>query len=324
MTGFGAQSFQTSAVAPAARARAWSTAVTALHYRTSFETCVSTPYRGTFKTFAAEDFRVISFDEEQCSFRRDAEHIRADPATDIEILMPIAGGCTVEQFGVEALCKAGQFVLCDASAPFHLIQPRRMFALMLKVSRWEIERRVPDIESICARPVTCAVGVPRLALDLFHSIARESAALDAAAFRTSCHHLMDLFALAIDGCEFGGRSNSSVRAATLKRVKAAICERASNTGLSTRDIAASLGISERYVQSLFQDVGLTVRDYLRTVRLRRARALLSDPLHSRKSITEIAYESGFSSSAHFSSAFRDEYAQTPSDFKATIGRAGRS
>lgn len=322
MTAVG-RTFSTSEVAPEARTQAWCQAVESLHFAMSFEAHVQTPYRGALKSYATADFRLISFDEEQCSFRREPAHIRADPSTDIELVSPTSGECTVEQFGYVADCRAGQFVLLDASAPFRIVQPKRMSALMLKVSRPEIERRFPDVEAICGRPITCLAGLPRLAIDLFQSIERESSSMDNAEFHSSCHHLVDLLALAIEGGQHGSKSNSAVRMATFKRIKFLIREKVFSAEFTARDIAAQLNISERYVQSLFQDSGTTVRDYLRSLRLSRAQEMLSSPRYNRKSITEIAYECGFPSSAYFSTAFREQTMQTPTEYRRSFLRNGK-
>ncbi|MDF5203558.1 helix-turn-helix domain-containing protein, partial [Vibrio parahaemolyticus] len=41
---------------------------------------------------------------------------------------------------------------------------------------------------------------------------------------------------------------------------------------------------------------------------------------SEKSITEIAFESGFKSAAHFSTAFKSVYNMTPKDFRNQVVR----
>ena len=60
-------------------------------------------------------------------------------------------------------------------------------------------------------------------------------------------------------------------------------------------------------------LGYSVNDYVVKARLKKARHLL---LHSDKNISEIAYEVGFSSPAYFSTAFKNHFDMSPSDFKA--------
>lgn len=134
-------------------------------------------------------------------------------------------------------------------------------------------------------------------------------------FRASCSHLLDLLALAVVRRETTSCSNSAVRLATFKRIKAYMRDKACDPNFSISDISTHLSISERYIQALFQDAGTTMRDYLGELRLGRAREMLGSPRYKRKSITEIAFDCGFSSSAYFSTRFRENTQLTPTEYR---------
>lgn len=89
----------------------------------------------------------------------------------------------------------------------------------------------------------------------------------------------------------------------------------SNPDLNANDIAAGLGMSRvqvyRKVKAL---LGYSVNDYVINVRLKKAKHLM---LHSDMNISEIAYEVGFSSPAYFSTAFKNHFEVSPSDFKTS-------
>ncbi len=61
-------------------------------------------------------------------------------------------------------------------------------------------------------------------------------------------------------------------------------------------------------------LGVSVHEYLNDLRLKQAQKLL---IETQMSISEIAYETGFSSPAYFSTAFKNKFNKTPSDFKIT-------
>lgn len=63
--------------------------------------------------------------------------------------------------------------------------------------------------------------------------------------------------------------------------------------------------------------GTTPAQYIIEQRLRRARHLL---LATRRNITEIAYETGFSSHAHLTTVFRTRMAMTPREFRTSQAR----
>lgn len=79
---------------------------------------------------------------------------------------------------------------------------------------------------------------------------------------------------------------------------------------SLDDLAAAAGMSHARLNRLFKIChGATVFDWLRNYRLQRARYFLQNP---QRSITEIAFQCGFSSASHFSQAFKKHFGYSPS------------
>ena len=99
------------------------------------------------------------------------------------------------------------------------------------------------------------------------------------------------------------------------QIKAFIQENYAKPGLSTEDIADHLAITPRYVQMALAPEGLTPTEYLRVCRLEAARRLLSSSAFASHSITEIAFECGFASSAHFSTEFRKRFGRSPRSYR---------
>lgn len=83
--------------------------------------------------------------------------------------------------------------------------------------------------------------------------------------------------------------------------------------LSVRDIAQKLGVSERWLRTLFQQqVGVNPQSILLTKKLDIARNLLES---SASSIVDIAFSSGFQSLRRFNDAFKKQFKQSPSSFR---------
>jgi len=82
---------------------------------------------------------------------------------------------------------------------------------------------------------------------------------------------------------------------------------ARRSDLTPARVAEAEGISERYLQKLFEGSGSSFTHYVRERRLQRASAELSSPAEAHHSISEIAYRNGFNDSAHFSRAFRHRF-----------------
>ena len=99
------------------------------------------------------------------------------------------------------------------------------------------------------------------------------------------------------------------------QIKTFIQENYAKPGLSTEDIANHLEITPRYVQIALASEGLTPSEYLKGCRLQAARRLLSSTALAARSITEIAFQCGFTSSAHFSTEFRKRFGKSPRSFR---------
>ncbi len=82
---------------------------------------------------------------------------------------------------------------------------------------------------------------------------------------------------------------------------------------SIPELAARLGVSSAFFSARFkEESGLTPGDYLRRMRCEKACELLKN---KRLSITEIALESGFSTSQHFSDVFKRYVGVSPRQFR---------
>lgn len=108
---------------------------------------------------------------------------------------------------------------------------------------------------------------------------------------------------------------ASVRAANLARAKRVIRRRLSDTELTLLDVAREVGLSLDYLHELFREngEGHTMREYLRSQRLQRARELLELSSPHNASITDISLECGFSNMSHFSSALKRAFGLSPRD-----------
>jgi len=95
------------------------------------------------------------------------------------------------------------------------------------------------------------------------------------------------------------------------KLKQAVQARLSDSELSVETLGADMGLSRvqlyRKVKAL---TGLTPVEIIRTTRLRKAEQLLSA---GDKTVSEVAYEVGFSSPSYFSKCYKDFFGRTPGD-----------
>lgn len=108
------------------------------------------------------------------------------------------------------------------------------------------------------------------------------------------------------------------------RVRQAIHMMEQNLGrpYPIKELATQLGVTARQLDRTFAaEVGQAPAAVWREIRLTHARWLL---LNSSRTVTEIAYECGFSDCAHFTRWFRETFAETPSRFRQGRRQAAAS
>ena len=98
----------------------------------------------------------------------------------------------------------------------------------------------------------------------------------------------------------------------MQRVMTVINKNIGNTELSVEMIASMVGISRVHLHRKLREItNQSARVFIRNVRLQQSATLLAE---KRQSIAEIAEIVGFSSTSHFSTAFKELYGLTPSEY----------
>ncbi len=99
----------------------------------------------------------------------------------------------------------------------------------------------------------------------------------------------------------------------IDKARTIIEEQFSSSKLSYKDVAREIFISPSYFLNLFkQETGETFVDYLKNLRIERAKELL---LNSNKSIAQIALDIGFSNPNYFSSQFTKSVGVTAKEYR---------
>ncbi len=99
------------------------------------------------------------------------------------------------------------------------------------------------------------------------------------------------------------------------QIKRLIDDELRNPDLSVGSVANQLGISSRYLQTLFAQENDTMTHYVRRRRLEGCKRQLSDPIWQDRSITEIAFSWGFNNAAHFSRAFKQQFGISAREYR---------
>lgn len=217
------------------------------------------------------------------------------------------------QDGHEAVLGPGDLMLCDSSRPYSIRfdDPNRM--LVLRLPEAKVAARFEDPDALVGR----RLGVESLGASLLaafvHSLWNAAPANDEADCEDA---LLDAALNLLAAAQGMAPAAPQAQGSCAKhRIKRFVDENLRDPELSVGGVARALGVSPRYVQMAFADMGTTPLAYIRRKRLQLAAQQLRR--HGAGcSITELSFSLGFNDLSHFSRAFKARYGVGPRDYRA--------
>jgi acetamidase/formamidase/AraC-like DNA-binding protein len=203
------------------------------------------------------------------------------------------------------------------TADWSVVFQRDMRAIVLSVSSDALHGRIASKPRLGEPRVVAPGGFADVFSRMLDATARTLDTLTDVEWAAVAQSLVDLLLTLAHGLSApaSDTNNSATQAALLHRICQTIERRLDDAALSPARVAQAEGISERYLQKLFEGVGDNFTHYVRERRLQRAWADLSNPAEAHRSISEIAYRYGFGDSAHFSRTFRHRFGLPPREFR---------
>lgn len=190
-------------------------------------------------------------------------------------------------------------------------------ALLLSIPRTVLSNHGIDIAPLLRQGGICGNSPEtRLLCRYTDSVLGEVDALSPMGVSHCLSHLVDLAMLVLGGRNAVRLANRHrVRSVRLASIKSDIDAHLLNPELSVGWVLRRHRISERYLRSLFADEDTSFTRFVLERRLMRAHAALDQ---SGRSISEIAYDCGFSDLSWFNRAFRQRFDMTPSQARAGL------
>ncbi|MFB9265659.1 helix-turn-helix domain-containing protein [Bradyrhizobium erythrophlei] len=222
----------------------------------------------------------------------------------------------VLQDGRETVIQPGEFAFYDTTRPYELRFNDDFAQTIFQVPREVLHRRFAGTQSLTATAFTPDRPVERLAWQFIAGLADIADRLDQDTAIRLTDQAADLVAMAMS--ERLGTSalpSSTHRSALLYRLKAHVAAHLANPDLGLAETAAALGISPRYVNSLFADEATSFQRFVLAQRLEHCKRDLASPAHAHRHIGEIAFAWGFNDLSHFGRVFREHYGLSPRDWR---------
>lgn len=232
-------------------------------------------------------------------------------------LLPLEDGVVLRQGESHRIVPAGHLLLLPRGGDWRVVFQRDMRAIVLSVTSEALHGRITGKSRFGEARVVAPGGLTEVFSRMLDAAARTLETLADVEWAAVAQSLADLlltFTHQLAG-PASDASHTATQAAILHRICQTIERRLDDPELAPARVAQAEGISERYLQKLFEGVGDNFTHYVRERRLQRAWADLSNPAEAHRSISEIAYRYGFGDSAHFSRTFRHRFGLPPREFR---------
>jgi AraC-like DNA-binding protein len=279
------------------------------------------PFAGQIKQQSVEH---VEFTEILCDplvVERSPEQIEENPDRCFYALIQIAGQTLVQQTGRSLLLEPGDFTLIDNVDPYSLASSRPIHRLLVRMSYPDFDSRVGDSSRIPATHFSIRGGSAPLALELLQLIVRDADRLSSSEMQIFSNHTLDVLTSAIQsGTALKYRTADAPRSTLIARIKEFVGANLSAPNLLPAGIAATHGISTRYLHKLFNASGQSVCEWIRERRLVTCYLDLCNPSFANLTITEIALRRGFNDASHFSRTFRKHFDRTPRSVRSQTRR----
>jgi len=219
-----------------------------------------------------------------------------------------AAGTGINRQGeCEAVINAGEGAICDPDEKYGIdfVTPYEMFVLELPAPTICLRQPGFDLERAAGRAMD--PNRSRLLLAFIQAAWEQLDCLGGdAEWRECVSRVATDLALRAIGQFVEMEGNTQIRRAVMDYIRANMTD----PGLRTGAIAKALSVSPRSVQTVFERMSTTASAFVLEQRLAQAAARLRAE-RGKTSITQIAYDCGFSDSAYFSRCFHKVYGVSP-------------
>ncbi|MBO9707872.1 MAG: helix-turn-helix domain-containing protein [Caulobacter sp.] len=240
---------------------------------------------------------------------RTADMIAADGYDAYIVQFNIAGSHTGDFDGVVFQAGPGEVGICDLSRPMRL-RSTAVKVLSTFLPRAQVQAVAPGVD---LHGMVLDGNRAGLLIEHLTAVTRWFPQLPAEALPGITQATIALLGACL-AMEAGKAEIAARESPVLLRARSFIEANLLESNLTPVRISEALGVSRSTLYRLFEPLG-GVTAYIWERRLHLARAALLDPKRGRR-ISEIAFQCGFSSEAHFSRSFRRAFNIRPSDLRS--------
>lgn len=309
--------FSTDDLEPARRYAAWRDAICDFYVHVDVAATKPDEYRGFIREAKFGDVVMTDILLSEQRIRRNSQHIARLDKDCYYLQLIHRGNLSVLQRGSTHRSNAARGALFCATEQYELQCHGDVRSFYLEIPRDDFARRFPKEKIPVSVSINATQGLGRIATEFCATLATEGSKLRDEVRAGLGNQLMDMLAFTLQSSETDmPEADRSVRKVRLMSVQQWIEAHISEPDLSLEKIAVANGMSLRYLHLLFEACEMSASEWIWNRRLQLAYDRLSKG--DARSVTSVAYDHGFNSSAHFSTLFRRKYGISPRD----VGRPG--
>jgi AraC-like DNA-binding protein len=299
------RSLSTSGLAPKKQIQCWSDALTDLCGQFDIDPLEASSFEGRVNYTTVSKLKLCQIEASQ---HRISPRLKLSEHPFVKILFQTYGISHFEQGGRRIEIVPGDCLAYDVACPHTIVSPSLTRHEVVIVPKELLQERGFRLAKMSACKLSARTGTGRIAYDFVHAAFDEATKLSPNNAIGVADSLIDLLLLPLR--EADTLFDRAGPEAMYVRAQAFIREHLRDPELSIDQISVALGCTKRYLHMLFSDRGTTVSDYIWHARLQNCRQELET--HAGKTITDVAFSWGFSSSSHFSRVFRKYFGFVPS------------
>ena len=302
------RSLSTAGLAPKQQIQCWTDALTDLCGHFDVDPMEASSFEGRVNYTTVSKLKLCQIEASQHRIAHTVSRSRLSEHPYVKILFQTHGISYFEQNGRHIVVMPGDCLAYDVSCPHTIVSPAHTRHEVVIVPKELLLERGFRLSKMSACKLSARTGTGRIAHDFVHAVFDEATKLSPNNAAGVADSLIDLLLLPLR--EADAMFDRVGPEAMYVRAQGFIREHLRDPDLSIDQISAALGCTKRYLHMLFSDRGMTVSDYIWQTRLQNCRHELET--QAGKTITDVAFSWGFSSSSHFSRVFRKYFGFVPS------------
>lgn len=304
--------FSTDDYPPSERYAAWRDAICDVYVHVDVKATDPERYQGFIREAKFGEVVLTDILLSEQRIKRNSRHISQLDKECYYLQLIHTGNISVVQRGETHRSNPARGAIFSAAEQYELHGHGEVRSFYLELPRDEFAQRFPRERIPVSALLNTSQGLGRIATEFCATLAAEGSKLDETIRSGLGSQLMDMLAFTMLTSEGDmPAAEGAVKKARLRSVQQWIEAHITDPHLSLEKVASANGMSLRYLHILFEGCEMSASEWIWNRRLQLAYDRLARG--DGRSITLIAFDHGFNSSAHFSTMFRRRYGISPRD-----------